>query len=259
MHKDLESLQGSWVITALKMDGQGMPAEMLAEARVVIEGNRFQSFGMGDVYGGTVKIDASVSPRRIDLKFDSGPEKGNTNLGIYELDGDTWKLCLATRGSTRPAKFQSKPGSGIAVETLRRASAEAKPRTSKKVEKTAPVSSGPATEFEGDWQMVSGVMDGVAMKESDIQWVKRLTRGNQTTVQAGPQVMMKFEFSRDPAPSPKTIEYVNTAGPNKGKKQQGIYEIEGGVLRVCVAAPGASRPASFQGVRGTTLTVWRKI
>jgi uncharacterized protein (TIGR03067 family) len=92
----------------------------LSKARLVITGIRFESIGMGAVYEGTLELDPTANPRRLDLKFDSGPEKGNVNPGIYEIGGDLWKMCIATRGSIRPLDFVSSPGSGVAVEVLRR-------------------------------------------------------------------------------------------------------------------------------------------
>jgi len=38
-------------------------------------------------------------------------------------------------------------------------------------------------------------MDGKPMEESMAKWVKRITSGNQTTVMAGPQMMLKVEFT----------------------------------------------------------------
>jgi len=258
MRKDLDLLQGTWTVSALEMDGQPMPADVLGDARIVIDGSRFISTGMGAVYEGALALDASTTPARIDMQFDAGPEKGNTNLGIYQLDGASWKLCLATRGTARPASFTSPPGSGIAVETLVRGSARKARKVKSKVESAAP--SGPATEFEGEWRMLSGVMNGAAMDESAVQWVKRVTRGNQTTVLAGPQTMLRVEFTFDPSASPRSIDYLNLAGANKGKRQQGIYRLEGEVLTVCVAAPGDARPLEFVSVPGDgrTLTAWKR-
>jgi uncharacterized protein (TIGR03067 family) len=253
MPTDLDLLHGTWTVGELEVDGQS--ASVPPDARVVIKGSRFSSLGMGAVYEGTLELDASAKPARIDMKFDKGPEKGNTNLGIYQLDGDSWKLCLATRGTVRPATFASAPGSGIAVETLVRGGKVPKARKVK-----IPAPSGPATPFEGEWPMLSGVMDGKAMDASAVQWVKRVTRGNQTTVVAGPQTMMQVEFTFDSSTSPCSIDYLNLYGPNKGKRQQGIYRIEGDVLTVCVAPPGAARPGEFVSVAGDgrTLTAWKR-
>ena len=123
MATDLDRLQGAWAVTAREMDGRPLPAAILAGARVVIEANRFTSLGMGAEYTGTLVLDESASPRRMDMRFASGPEKGNTNLCIYELSGDTFKLCIATRGTVRPSAFATTAGSGFAYETLVRAGA----------------------------------------------------------------------------------------------------------------------------------------
>jgi uncharacterized protein (TIGR03067 family) len=103
-------------------------------------------------------------------------------------------------------------------------------------------------------------MDGKPMDDETVHWVKRVTRGRRTTVFAGPQVMMVFDFTFDATQSPKTIDYTHTAGMNKGKKQLGIYELKDGELRILMSAPGATRPAGFQRApaRGETLTVWSR-
>ena len=97
-----------------------MPANMLANASIEVKGNRFTSLGMGAEYEGTLELDPSANPRRLNMQFDVGPEKGNINLCIYDLVGDVWKLCIATRGSVRPSTFASAPGSSFAVEVLQR-------------------------------------------------------------------------------------------------------------------------------------------
>ena len=70
--------------------------------------------------------------------------------------------------------------------------------------------------------------------------------------------MMEVEFTSDSSKSPKTLDYLNTTGSNKGKNQYGIYEFEGDLLKICVSAPGGARPADFTTTPGDgrTLTVW---
>lgn len=271
MARDLDHLQGAWQISALEMDGQQIPADMIHGARIEIAGDRFTSTGMGAEYSGTIKLDSAAKPCEIDMKFTSGPEKGNVNLGIYELQKNGWRLCIAMRGGIRPTQFATELGSGFALETLTRAGLEVVARKPKhgngRHAKSTPIerptksaSTSKPTELEGEWQMVSGVMNGVAMDKSMTQWVKRITEGNISTVTAGPQTMLKVEFSIDAKQSPKFIDYVNLAGSLKGKKQAGIYSLERGVLTVCVAAPKSPRPAKFESKPGQnhTLTVWKK-
>jgi uncharacterized protein (TIGR03067 family) len=253
-------LEGTWHVATLEVDGQQMPAGMLGEARIVVEGDRFQSLGMGAIYEGTMNLDSSANPQTLDMTFTAGPEKGNTNLGIYELAGDDWKLCLATRGGGRPKRFAAEPGTGHALETLKRGKpALAAAASAAAPAAAAPVSSGPATELEGEWSMVSGFMDGHPIEGSMVKYGKRVTRGNQTTVQFGGQVFMKATFSLDSAKSPREIDFVHTQGMHAGKTQLGIYECDGKRLRLSSATPGQPRPADFEPRKddGKTVAEWK--
>lgn len=257
MKDDLEKLQGAWAVRSLEVEGQLMPESMTDGAQIVIKGKRFTSTGMGATYEGSLELNPTSKPAQLDLKFDAGPEKGAVNLGIYKFQGENWTLCLATRGDARPSKFASTPGSGFALEVLARSGSV---RVAKR-QKTIPAkNAGPATELEGNWQMVSGVMDGAAMQPSDVQWVRRVMTGNETKVTAGPQTMLQAAFTHDPTQSPKTIDYVITAGANKGKTQLGIYELEGDLLKICMAAPSQARATSFESTKGDkrTFTVWKR-
>jgi uncharacterized protein (TIGR03067 family) len=261
---DLEKLQGTWTITTLEMDGQRMPAGMLGEATITIAGARFTTTGMGAAYGGRVEVDANASPRQIDLVFTSGPPAGMTNPAIYELDGDTMRLCISTRGARRPKTFAAPAGSGYALETLVRAgvkTAGKKAGTKSSAKAKTSASQARASEIEGEWLMVSGIVDGVAMPESMVRFVKRVNEGNVTTVTAGPQTMLKAEFMLDGAAKPKAIDYRHLHGNHEGKTQRGIYALKGRELTVLMGAPGGTRPAAFAAKppKGGTLTVWKRV
>jgi len=264
MSKDLELLQGTWTVTEVTMDGQPMPDGMVGGFQVAIAGDRFTSSGVGEEFNGTLVIDEKARPRRLDMRFTTGPQKGTVNLCIYELKGDRLRMCIATRGTVRPERFESPADSGIAVETLVRGAAakavKGKTKAAAATPAPAAASSAPSTEFEGEWPMVSGVMNGAPMDASLVKWVKRITQGNVATVMAGPQTMMKAEFTIDPSQSPKAIDYLNLAGGNKGKAQLGIYKVEGDLATYCIAPPGAPRPATFESTKqnGATLTVWKR-
>src|SRR5579883_2909809 len=116
---DLDLLQGEWSVASLEMDGQNSPPEMISACRIEVKGDRFRSINMGSVYEGTITVDGTAHPKTFDLKFTKGPEKGNINQGIFEIKGDQWTLCLATRGDARPQKFSSKANTGHALQVLR--------------------------------------------------------------------------------------------------------------------------------------------
>ena len=57
---------------------------------------------------GDLKVDDTTSPRHLDWTGFTGPN-GNVvedNLAIYELDGDTLRLCSGGPGNERPNKFE---------------------------------------------------------------------------------------------------------------------------------------------------------
>jgi uncharacterized protein (TIGR03067 family) len=120
MKTDIERLQGVWNVVSLELDGQAMAAAALGGARIAIHGDHFTSTGMGATYEGTIELDTARTPKTVNMNFTAGPEKENTSFGIYELEEDTWRICLTTRGTERPAKFATQPGTGIALETLKR-------------------------------------------------------------------------------------------------------------------------------------------
>ncbi len=92
-------LQGTWNITALEVDGQ----PMAAGGQLVVKGDHFTSLGMGATYQGKLLVDASAKPATIDMVFTKGPEKGNTDRGIFEFTGaNSWRLCLQMTGQDRP-------------------------------------------------------------------------------------------------------------------------------------------------------------
>jgi uncharacterized protein (TIGR03067 family) len=51
---------------------------------------------------------------------ESGVKNARTKLGIYELDGDTYKYCLAPAGKPRPKDFTSRAGSGHSLGVSKR-------------------------------------------------------------------------------------------------------------------------------------------
>jgi uncharacterized protein (TIGR03067 family) len=120
MKTDIEMLRGVWRVVSLEIDGGTISGAALDGATITIQGDRFTSIGMGAQYGGTIEVDATHNPNTFNMNFKTGPENGNVNLGIYELNGDSWRICLATKGTTRPREFVATPGTGIALEVLKR-------------------------------------------------------------------------------------------------------------------------------------------
>jgi len=120
MPVELDTLQGTWRVVALEVDGTRVARHAITAARVVVEGSRFESVGMGARYGGTLLLGSGHSPRELELRFDRGPHAGLTSFGICDLAHDTWLLCLGLVGRPRPRRFATTTGSGHALQVLQR-------------------------------------------------------------------------------------------------------------------------------------------
>jgi uncharacterized protein (TIGR03067 family) len=114
--------------------------------------------------------------------------------------------------------------------------------------------------LQGDWSMVSGSADGTAMPDQMLKQMKRICKGDETTTTMAGQVYFKAKFTIDPSKNPKTIDYQMTEGFTKGKKQLGIYELDGDTFKSCFGKAGAERPKDFTSKPGDgrTLSTWKR-
>jgi RNA polymerase sigma factor (sigma-70 family) len=258
---DRELLQGTWTINTLEIDGQTIPGG----SSIRLSENTFVTRSMGAEYEGTFKLNETASPKTIDMTFTKGPEKGNTALGIYKLDGDTWTICLTVTAKERPTKFATKKGSGLALEELTRGEPVQKPETasapSTAKAKLIEEQKKELDRFAGEWAMVSGSIGGQAMPDAMLKTMKREVKGDELTVTMNGQVYFKATITLDPATTPRTIDYAMTEGMTKGKTQLGIYEWEDGNLRFSFASPGKDRPSDFSSKPddGRTVSVWKRM
>ena len=119
--KELERFQGTWKFESLEIGGMKMDVGVYKDVRLILEGDKFTHKEGKEPAHGTFKVDVSKKPKTIDITFTDGPEKGNTILGIYELDGDTYRVCIdLAKKDVRPTKFESKKGTMLVLEVLKR-------------------------------------------------------------------------------------------------------------------------------------------
>jgi uncharacterized protein (TIGR03067 family) len=120
MPLDLSSLQGTWRVIALEVEGTRVPPDSFRDAHVVVEGDRFESLGMGAPYGGTLFLADDGEPRELEIRFNHGPHAGLSSFGIHDLSQDVWLNCLGLVGRPRPRSFATVHGSGHALQVLQR-------------------------------------------------------------------------------------------------------------------------------------------
>jgi uncharacterized protein (TIGR03067 family) len=113
-------------------------------------------------------------------------------------------------------------------------------------------------QLQGEWIMVSASADGQPMQDEMVKQMKRVCKGDEITVTMQGQVFLKAKITLDPSKKPKTIDYEMTEGYTKGKKQLGLYEINGDTFKACFNAPGAERPTELKAGGGLTYSEWKR-
>jgi uncharacterized protein (TIGR03067 family) len=120
--KELARFEGTWKWVSIESEKEKLAADTVKDLRLKLSGDKFVVTGDNAEkgFGGTFKVDPTKKPKTIDVTFGDGPQKGKTILGIYELDEDTYKVCAAEEGKSRPTEFAVKPGSGNVLQLLKR-------------------------------------------------------------------------------------------------------------------------------------------
>jgi uncharacterized protein (TIGR03067 family) len=106
----LAALQGKWQVVSITANGQPMSfgASLLVMS---IDGNKYEQSVDGVVdERGTFTIDATKTPMTIDFTIMEPPAPNKTQLGIFEITGDTVKFHVAMSNVTvRPPSFAPAP------------------------------------------------------------------------------------------------------------------------------------------------------
>jgi uncharacterized protein (TIGR03067 family) len=122
--KARKKLEGSWDVVAVETNGKKVPDEALKDnpVQITFKGNKYAEKKGGEVVEeGTFAIDPSKKPATLDFTILSGNDKGKTQLAVFEVQGDTCRVCLANAGSKdRPTAFATKEDSGHTLIVLKR-------------------------------------------------------------------------------------------------------------------------------------------
>jgi uncharacterized protein (TIGR03067 family) len=117
-----DAFQGVWQLTSGESAGKPLSPAQLKGGTLVIENGRY-TVTLPDVgtVTGTQKLGDAGGLKTIDITDDSGPRAGQTCLGIFEFDGDEFRVIFASPGEDRPTKFDTLPDSGQWMHVWKRA------------------------------------------------------------------------------------------------------------------------------------------
>jgi uncharacterized protein (TIGR03067 family) len=119
--KELEKLQGTWVMESLEVDGQAVPEEKLQKTTLTIKGDKYVTKVKDRTFETTIQLDPTQKPKAIDMYFPAGTDPPKLAKGIYEVDGDRLKLCRHQMpGQDRPQQFGTWPNTGLFMVVWKR-------------------------------------------------------------------------------------------------------------------------------------------
>lgn len=126
-------------------------------------------------------------------------------------------------------------------------------------DKNATAAKSELVKFTGTWQGVSVVRDGKDVPKPEAEAVRLVVAGEKYKLTEGGETI-EGTHTLDPAAKPKRIDAVRTAGPNKGEKLYGVYELTEDSFVVSFAAPGKDRPAVLdaKGGPGTRVLAFKR-
>jgi uncharacterized protein (TIGR03067 family) len=114
--KELEALRGNWNVL---IKGAEKADQDLQQQFSMVENSLQIRIG-----GASIDLKFTVNPAKKPKEINITrmlPDGSDTSmLGIYELDGDTLKLCFDDFGKKRPTEFKTKPGSKQSNFVLKR-------------------------------------------------------------------------------------------------------------------------------------------
>jgi uncharacterized protein (TIGR03067 family) len=117
---DQKALQGDWVPARAELSGKPMSDDVLKTISLKLIKNNYEVLVAGSPDNGTWSIDPDAKPKAMTVKGVKGPNAGKTFPAIYELDGETLRICYDLSGKARPKEFKTAEGTKLYLVTYKR-------------------------------------------------------------------------------------------------------------------------------------------
>jgi uncharacterized protein (TIGR03067 family) len=110
--------------------------------------------------------------------------------------------------------------------------------------------------LQGEWAVEALEYNGKDLK--DKYNISFACKDDALTVQGDGAVRKeyaKLTFKLDPSTTPKCVDLTVAGGVQKDAKLEGIYELKGDELRLCVKVFGSDRPTEFKSPAGSSIAL----
>jgi RNA polymerase sigma factor (sigma-70 family) len=235
--KDLEILQGTWLVVGTEEGGNEIEAAL--KETFVIKGGKMTYCRDGEAeVTMAITLMPGKTPKAIDLEFtDDGKEKGLKNHAIYELDGDKLKLRMNDKfggnsENERPTDFSTDKGKETVLFILKRA---ARLAGADQAEKRKADAKEDLDMLQGTWQVVGAEEGGNEIHEVDLKEAKEtfVVKGGKMTYCRDGKVQVTMKITLDPDETPKAMDLEFTdEGKEIGGKNHAIYDLDGDTFKL---------------------------
>jgi uncharacterized protein (TIGR03067 family) len=117
---DAKAVQGKWKPVKAELAGQPMTDAVLKEISLKLDNGKYEVFVGSAPDRGTYTVDSTSKPKSMTITGTEGPNHGRTFPAIYELKGDTLRICYDLSGAKRPTEFKSIAGTQFYLVTYAR-------------------------------------------------------------------------------------------------------------------------------------------
>ena len=117
---DLNAMKGKWKIEKAEAGGKEIESDDLKSVLLTITGERYEVLVKDKTDAGTLKLDESQKPKTMDSTDTEGENVGKVIKAIYEISGDTMRVCYVLDGGERPTEFATKSDTALLLITYKR-------------------------------------------------------------------------------------------------------------------------------------------
>ena len=117
---DALAVRGSWTPARADLGGQPMAEAVLKSISLKLDGGKYEVFVGDKPDKGNYTLDSTSKPKSMTITGTEGPNHGRTFPAIYELKGDTLRVCYDLSGAKRPTEFKSVVGTKLYLVTYHR-------------------------------------------------------------------------------------------------------------------------------------------
>lgn len=121
---DQQLLQGEWTPVKAELAGTPLPDNVLKQISLKLLKNEYKVLVAGKSDDGTWTIEPDSKPKRMKIVGVKGPNAKKTFLAIYELTGDTLRICYDLSGKEYPTEFKTKRDTKLYLVTYERKKSE---------------------------------------------------------------------------------------------------------------------------------------